>query len=161
MRITIINIFLLATLSGFISGCNNQDQQENKNTYSAPQSIKNQLTNGVTYRYLEYLSCADSEKIKCFDNNKYEELCKSSEGFTKWAATGTASFDHVGRYLIENGQLEDYRIEWIESGKICKLNVTFSGIYNGSSTRKNLWAYVYGFILNDQGKLLAHDTSSL
>jgi hypothetical protein len=161
----ISKVLSLVTICILLTSCDNNSHQENiknlnQNTSSTPQSVKNQLTNGVTYRYFKYLSCQDSDGIKCFDNEFYEKLCKSSEGFTKWAAIGTSTFDHVGRHLIDNGQMEDYRIEWLPSG-YCRINVTFSGIYNGSSARKNLTATVYSFILSNEGNLLAHDTSSL
>lgn len=158
-----LSIFLLPV---FVIGCNNQSQNENSNKTSQNiqpvlQSIKSQLTKGVEYSYFGDSSCTESENKKCIDRDMYERLCKANEGMTKFAAQMLTTFDFAAAALLNGGDVEETKVYWSDASQKCRASITVSGIYKGTSTRRNLNGSVSTFIVNDENKLLASSTNPM
>ena len=155
-----LSIILLTTL---VIGCNNQTQNDSsnktiQNTQPVSQSIKSQLTKGIEYSYYGDSSCTESETKKCIDRDLYEQLCKSNEGMTKFAAQMLTTFDFAAAALINGGDLEEVKVYWSDASQKCRAAITVSGIYKGTSTRRSLDGSVSTFILNNENKILASST---
>jgi len=149
------NLFSILFLM-LLGGCDINLEKQNKESKSIPK-----IDVGINYEYTQ--NCVDGERdflgpTKCITASEYQELCTSASGITKWGARGTALFDGLGRYLVDNGDTESVTTRWLGNG-VCRVYVTVSGMHNGSSVRRELDSNVKSYLLGNNGKILVHDTS--
>jgi hypothetical protein len=149
---------LLTIISLLLVACNNEPQKEN--TSKANQKIKNQLEKGVNYTFNTRGPCLERGNDRCITQEMYEQLCKASEGMTKWGTGILTMMDSEADALREGGKTEDTKVYWSDSSKTCIGTITVSGMYKGTSTRKTIKGNVSVFVLNDENKILAHHISS-
>ena len=150
-------ILLTITLLLLIA-CNNETQTENKSKTN--QKIKNQLQTGINYTFNTRGPCLERDNNKCITQEMYEQLCKASEGMTKWGAEVLTMLDSEADALREGGKVENTKVYWSDTAKACMGTITVSGMYKGTSARKTKNGRVSQFILSDQNKILAHQISA-
>lgn len=135
-------------------------KQDTQSMRESTQTNSRQLQTDVNYTFSEHckegVRTITTSTTVCISSEEYEKLCNDAQGVTKWGAGLMASFDTAGRYLVENGEIENVSVEWMGAA-VCRAFITVSGIYNGSSTRRNLKGRVDSFIISKSGSLLAND----
>lgn len=115
------------------------------------------LNVNVSYNY-SGKNCKEQNNDICLTEREYESLCKGANGATKHAGEILADISNAAaKYLVKNGKIEQVIVYWNDrSTKYkCRLGVTVSGIYKGSSSREEMDGGISRFIFNDKNKLLA------
>jgi hypothetical protein len=124
------------------------------------------LKEGIKYHYWPGGNAAgtakSTETMVYLQEPEYEKLCKASQGVSKGGASGLALLDSKGFYLLNNGKLDKLTFSWSsDTGRKyrCRVHLTVSGNYQGSSTRVDVEGGADEFILNNEGKLLISSAS--
>ena len=109
----------------------------------------------------------------CVSQDQYELLCSKVSGITQGLSNSLIGEGGINDLLtdeaaklLEGGTIESIdpsfgfdRAEPLEKDpKVCSLNITVSGIYEGASSRKIIKAYIDGFVVKS-GNVSAHSGS--
>jgi len=163
-----LKILLLLSAILMLSACGKKESpytlQDTQNTIASSETVNAPvITAGVEYSAANNFqghTCKAGEQTMsssttvCLSAQEYEDFCKKSLAISLWGVK-LMSDDHVARFLIENGDIENFGIYWdIHS---CHAYITLSGIYQGSSRRVRLTGKVHSFIVDNEGRLLANE----
>lgn len=140
----------------------NINTSQSTNSYSAASSVKSRLEQGIEYTWYSDGSCSSRDGTVCLSFQDYKELCDASQGLTKNASGVLGMFQPGYRDLVEGGDISNIRTYWATNYKHpCRVTITVSGIYRGTSKRITADGGVTTFILNRQNELLVHHASDM
>lgn len=130
---------------------------------SSTDKLSIDLQPDVEYIWFADQSCNPrSSKQVCISKQDYKALCLASDGVSKQGAGTLAITNTRAWHLLENAQTNELSVKWQEGEKYgCRMTLEVSGIYKGSSARDRLEGGITSFIVNQNGKLLAHHASEL
>ena len=145
----------------FFIGCENQIQQKNSKS-SIPNNLITNWVTGIEYVYVknpEVHAACKMENTTCITYQEYEQACKLAAGASKGASGSAALLGGVD-YLFRNGSIDTLEVIWSSnySEFPCRLIISVSGIVNGNSKKQTISPPIEGYIINSDGKLLAHRT---
>ena len=125
------------------------------------------------YRYSENkendVNCQASKPWVCTSIEEFKKLCINANGFTqggeKTAITKDGIRDKGASYLLENGAEPIESIAWQENqksiGQSCITKLTIEGQFEGSQYKKTFEKYADTFLVNNEGEVLVHSTSTI
>ena len=137
-------------------------------TLFAPPINRSKLMQGVEYVWWPVANAGNlknsNEKIYLSPTD-YEYLCKNSKGQTKHA-TGLLTYNgnEKAKYLLTNGSIDGAKIFWAPNANHkypCRLIMTVSGIYKGSSAREVFDGGIDIFLVSENGDILVHGAGSM
>lgn len=149
---TFFSIFFISLI---LVGCNNDKKANGVKTSDTSEYISD-----VTYTYFRDGSCTSSDKNICLTEHEYKEICKISKGISKGAIrTRTVLSYGKEKALADAGNFSDIVVFWdvSRSGiEQCYASLDASGIYEGTSSKIEIWGIAQQFIKDSKGDILVH-----
>lgn len=178
------NLAITAICALSLSGCDapteSPENSESENSIGSVNSTSETVTEQPSFADgLYFTTDGKSAKnicsgdVACVSQDQYELLCNKVSGITQGLSNSLISEGGINDLLtdeaaklLEGGTIESLapsfgfdRTEPLEKDpKVCALNITVSGIYDGASSRKTIRAYIDGFVVKS-GNVSAHSGS--
>ena len=100
----------------------------------------------VFYHYYDDGSCRPNADKQCISRDDYEKACKAtksvSQNFIKILTYNTTE---ERKALIDGGSRDSINVSW--DGKRCVAMIQISGMYQGTSKRLKIEAWISGFVV--------------
>lgn len=113
---------------------------------------------GVKYTYYSDGSCTEEPDRKCINESQYENFCESADGVTRMPRSVAAIYyrGQYAKFIRSGGNLDSVRIFWRENRSECRVRLSISGVYDGTSTKDTFEGKAQVFIVGNSGDLLVH-----
>jgi hypothetical protein len=117
----------------------------------------------ISYKYYRDGSCRDSAGERCLNINQYKQICGWAEGLTRNIRPMAAVMynGNYAQFLREGGTMADISYRWSDAGNQCRVSFAITGMFNGTSHRKEFSGYASNFIINSSKEVLIHYVSGM
>jgi hypothetical protein len=116
---------------------------------------------------LQYNVSRQSDGSGTLSLPEYRRLCSIAQRNNNATFAGIATcfsvFDEAYEFTRKGGSsvIQSYKVFWDESGQACRLRATVGGVKDGNSFGRSTTCRVFGFVVKDDGEVLASSSSDL